>query len=307
MNTTKINNNLKGVAKMVDMHMHTLYSDGDKTVEEVLRMCEEKKLEYISITDHNTCKQYTDEALKKNIFTGKIIKGVEMNATFKNKKIEVLGYNIKDPTIIENWSKKFFSEEALRQQQEEARIKLLSICDKKGLKYDESNIEKNIPVTDYITIYIYKELMRHKENYKILGEYSKSLNFFIRKGLMNPESEYYTGSDNAPKPMYENVIDIIHKAGGLAFLAHPFEYRFENTIGFIDELLKEKVLDGIECFHPSADEDKIKILVEFTREHNLYISGGSDFHGNKKPDVEIGVGKGNLSIPKEYIEKWAIL
>lgn len=188
-----------------------------------------------------------------------------------------------------------------------AKIKLLSICDKKGLKYDESNIEKNIPVTDYITIYIYKELMRHKENYKILGEYSKSLNFFIRKGLMNPESEYYTGSDNAPKPMYENVIDIIHKAGGLAFLAHPFEYRFENTIGFIDELLKEKVLDGIECFHPSADEDKIKILVEFAREHNLYISGGSDFHGNKKPDVEIGVEKGNLSIPQEYIEKWAIL
>ena len=85
MNTTKINNNLKGVAKMVDMHMHTLYSDGDKTVEEVLRMCEEKKLEYISITDHNTTKQYGDEALEKNIFTGKIIKGAEMNATFNNK------------------------------------------------------------------------------------------------------------------------------------------------------------------------------------------------------------------------------
>ena len=83
--------------------------------------------------------------------------------------------------------------------------------------------------------------MRHKENYKILGEYSKSLNFFIRKGLMNPESEYYTGSDNAPKPMYENVIDIIHKAGGLAFLAHPFEYRFENTLlKFVSFLLTLK-------------------------------------------------------------------
>ena len=48
---------------MVDVHMHTLYSDGDKTVEEVLKICEEKKLEYISITDHNTTKQYEDEAL----------------------------------------------------------------------------------------------------------------------------------------------------------------------------------------------------------------------------------------------------
>ena len=99
---------------MIDMHMHTTYSDGDKTVEEVLKMCEEKKLEYISITDHNTCKQYEDNALNKNIFTGKIIKGVEMNATFKNKKIEVLGYKIKEPKIIEEWSKKFFSEEVLK-------------------------------------------------------------------------------------------------------------------------------------------------------------------------------------------------
>ena len=290
---------------MVDMHMHTLYSDVDKTVEEILKMCEEKKLEYISITDHNTCKQYDDEALNKNIFTGKIIKGVEMNATFRNKKIEVLGYKIKEPKIIEEWSQKFFSKEVLKQQQEESKRKLLDICDKKGLIYDESKIEKNIPVTDYITIYIYKELMRHEENYDILGEYAESINVFIRKGLLNQDSEYYTGSDNVPKPMYEDVIDVIHKAGGLVFLAHPFEYRFEDTIGFIDELMEDKKLDGVECFHPSADEDGMKILVGYAKKHNLYISGGSDFHGSKKPDVEIGVGKGNLHISRDYIEKWA--
>ena len=289
---------------MIDMHMHTIYSDGDKTVEDILRMCEERKLEYISITDHNTCKQYEDNALNKNIFTGKIIKGVEMNATFKNKKIEVLGYKIKNPKIIEEWSQKFFSEEMLRAQQEESKRKLLNICDKKGLIYDEDKIEKNISLTDYITIYIYKELIRHKENYAILGEFAESLNVFIRKGLMNPNSEYYTGSDNVPNPMYKDVIDVVHKAGGLAFLAHPFEYRFDDTIGFIDELRKEKELDGIECFHPSADEDRIGILIEYANKHNLYISGGSDYHGSKKPDVEIGVGKGNLNIPKEFVEKW---
>ena len=289
---------------MIDIHMHTIYSDGDKTVEEVLKMCEEKKLEYISITDHNTCKQYKDEALNKNIFTGKIIKGVEMNATFKNKKIEILGYNIKEPGIIEEWSQKFFSEKVLRKQQEESKKRLLDICRKKGIIYDESKIEKNIPVTDYITIYIYKELMRHRENYEILGEFAESLDVFIRKGLMNPDSEYYTDIDNIQKPMYRDVIDVIHKAGGLAFLAHPFEYRFDDTINFIDELRKEKELDGIECFHPSANEDRMMILVEYAKKNNLYISGGSDYHGNKKPDIEIGIGRGNLNIPKEIIEKW---
>lgn len=289
---------------MIDIHMHTLYSDGDKTVEEILKICEEKKLEYISITDHNTCKQYDDEALNKGIFTGKIIKGAEMNATFNNKKIELLAYNIKNTKIINDWSEKFFSEEVLKKQQKEARNKLLNICDKKGLIYDEKAIEENIPVTDYITIYIYKELMRHEENYEILGEFAKSLNVFIRKGLMNPDSEYYTGSEDIPKPNYKDVVDVIHKAGGLVFLAHPFEYRFEDTIEFIDELRKEKELDGIECFHPSADENKMNILVQYAKNNNLYISGGSDYHGKKKPDIEIGIGRGTLHIPKEIIEEW---
>ena len=72
---------------MVDMHIHTIYSDGDKTIEEVLKKCEEKKLEYISITDHNTCKGYNDEFLKNNtIFSGKIVMGAEMNATLDNRK-----------------------------------------------------------------------------------------------------------------------------------------------------------------------------------------------------------------------------
>lgn len=289
---------------MVDMHIHTLYSDGDKSVEDVLKMCEMRQLEYISITDHNTTKQYEDVAFTKNIFTGKKIKGVEMDATFNNKKIELLGYNYTKPQIIEAWSQKFFSEDVLRKQQEESKRKLLNICDRKGLVYDESKIKKDIPVTDYITIYIYKELMRHEDNYKLLGEYTESLNYFIRKGLMNPDSEYYTGSDSFPKPMYSDVVDVIHEAGGLAFLAHPFEYRFDDTLSFIDSLREEKELDGIECFHPSADRANMKVLVNYARKHNLFISGGSDYHGHKKPDIEIGVGRGNLSIQKEYIEEW---
>ena len=55
---------------MIDLHIHTTYSDGDKNVAEILKMCESKKMEYISITDHNTAKQYRDEALKNsNIFS----------------------------------------------------------------------------------------------------------------------------------------------------------------------------------------------------------------------------------------------
>lgn len=285
---------------MIDLHIHTIYSDGDKNVTEILEMCESKKLEYISITDHNTAKQYEDEVLKNNnIFSGKIIKGVELNAVFQNKNIEILGYTI-DPNIINEWCKKYYSEEKLRKQQDICRQRLLDICSKHGLVYDESKIRKPKKVSEYVERPIYEEVMTHKENYKILGEFTESFGIFFRKGLANPESSYFMNHIEF-RPPYKEVIDIIHKAGGKAFLAHPFEYRFKDTIEFINDLRKEKEIDGIECFHPSANQEQRNILVNYAKNNDLYMSGGSDYHGTPKPDIEIGVGRGDLSISKEIL------
>ena len=292
---------------MVDMHIHTVYSDGDKTIKEVLEKCEEKKLEYISITDHNTCKAYEDKLVKNNyIFSGKIIMGAEMNATLDNgKRIEFLAYNIKNPKIIEEWSNKFYSYDVLEKRFNRDKNKIIDICNKNNLVYDLKAIKKDIPVTDFFVVYMYFELIKHEENMKYMSEFMNSFNDFRRDGLSNPNSIFYMGEDNSPQPMFRDVADIIHKAGGLVFLAHPFEYKFEDTIGFIDYLRKEIKLDGIECFHPSAEIDnRIDLLLEYARKNYLFISGGSDFHGDKKPNNDIGVGSGSLKISKEYIEEW---
>ena len=280
--------------------MHTIYSDGDKTLEEVLKMCENKKLEYISITDHDTCKQYNDVALKNNnIFNGKIIIGSELHAVFQKKNIEILAYNI-NPNIISKWCEKYYSEEKLREQQDICRQRLFDICNKHGLVYDESKIRKPKKVSEYVERPIYEEVMKHKENHKILGEFTETFGIFFRKGLANPESSYFMNHIEF-RPPYKEVIDIIHKAGGKAFLAHPFEYKFKDTIEFINDLRIEKELDGIECFHPSANQEQRNILVEYAKNNNLYISGGSDYHGSPKPDIEIGVGRGDLNISKEIL------
>ena len=141
---------------------------------------------------------------------------------------------------------------------------------------------------------MYYELIKHEENLEKMGECANSFNDFRRDGLDNPYSIFYMGVDNSPKPMFKDVADVIHKAGGLVFLAHPFEYKFSDTTGFIDELRKEIALDGIECFHPSAEIDnRIDILITYARNNDLFISGGSDFHGDKKPNNEIGKGSGS--------------
>lgn len=290
---------------MIDIHMHTIYSDGDKTVEEVLKMCEAKKLEYISITDHNNCGAYYDETFKNNnIFSGTIIKGCELNAEFQNKAIEILAYNIK-PDVIMEWREKYYSIDQINSNTKKIYDTFLSILGKKGIVYEKENIRQQKDEKEFIERPIWEEIIKHPENKEIIGdEYFKSFGVFIRKEIANPNSEYFLNRVGT-FPKAKEVVDVIHQAGGKAFLAHPFEYKFEDTIKFIDDLRQEVKLDGIECFHPSsADDNKKDILVHYARKNNLYISGGSDYHGKLKPDIEIGVGRGTLNISKDFIEEW---
>ena len=288
---------------MIDLHMHTVYSDGDKTVEELLKLCEERKLEYISITDHDNCNQYNDEALNKGIFSGKIIKGSELHAIHNNRKYEILAYGI-NTDVLSDWYQKYYSDEKLIASQKYTIKKIIEIFNKLGMKYNLDNIEWPTKPTEYVERRMYKDAFSYLENKEIFGEYSyEKFGLFFRKEITNPKSPFFIQPFGMPE--HKEVIEAIHKAGGKAFLAHPFEYKFEDTIGFIDEIRKIAELDGIEVFHPSAvDDDKKDILYEYARKNNLYISGGSDFHGTPKPDIKVGVGRGNINIPKEIIEEW---
>ena len=89
---------------MVDLHMHTKNSDGSDTVRNLLKLCEEKELEIISITDHDTCKSYEDikKFDYKNIYSGKIIAGCEITTSYKGRIVEILGYGV-NPEIINEY------------------------------------------------------------------------------------------------------------------------------------------------------------------------------------------------------------
>ena len=80
---------------MIDLHIHTTHSDGTKTVTEILKQAEALRLDYISITDHDKCSAYDE--LKNidvsNYYSGKIIKGIEIKAFYKESTIDILGYN----------------------------------------------------------------------------------------------------------------------------------------------------------------------------------------------------------------------
>ena len=109
--------------------------------------------------------------------------------------------------------------------------------------------------------------------------------------------------DDYPSPA--ETVKQVHLAGGVAFLAHVHEYKWvKDKIQYITELVEDSNLDGIECYYSNFTEEQIKELLEYCKKKHLYTSGGTDYHGTKRPSVDIGVGKGNLRIPDEIIKDW---
>ena len=96
---------------MIDLHIHTTYSDGADTLVEVLKKAEKLKLDYISITDHDNCYVY-DELKRMDVskyYTGNIIPGIEIKCSYKGRLIEVLGYKI-DTDEMSEWVKEFYKD-----------------------------------------------------------------------------------------------------------------------------------------------------------------------------------------------------
>ena len=104
-------------------------------------------------------------------------------------------------------------------------------------------------------------------------------------------------------PDFETVMEIIKKCGGLLFIPHIFEYR-DNSMKVLNFILEHYKIDGIECYYTTFTEEQNKYLLKLCKEKKLYISGGSDYHGKAKIDVDLGIGSGNLKIPENIIEEW---
>ena len=100
------------------------------------------------------------------------------------------------------------------------------------------------------------------------------------------------------------MIKIIHNADGLAFLAHPYIYIVNSVEEMVESIAKRYNIDGIECYYSTFNKKQTKNMVNCAKKYNLYISGGSDFHGARKPDIRIGEGKENLNIKTKIISNW---
>lgn len=285
---------------MIDLHVHTINSDGDFTTDEILKEAESNNIEILSIADHNNIIAYDEIKKLPGIYTGKILVGVELEFTKDGKLFDMLGYDfnlekLKETEII----KKGMIHSTV---EGETRIlnRLKEVCDNLGIIYDSdlainsaNNMANDVLVDNILSI---------EKNKNILDEMGIcDRSSFYRQHFCNPDSPFYIDQTEGKYDVFY-VCRVIHEAGGKTFLAHPFVYKLDNLKEFLDELVSYGILDGIECEHRKHTEEQIKWLEDYCDSHGLLKSGGSDKHTSKHL---IGHSNENKRvISKELISNW---
>lgn len=291
---------------MIDLHMHSTNSDGSDSVVELLKKAQEKNLSYISITDHDNCNGYFElENIDiKKYYNGTIIPGIEIKCSYGKNLIEVLGYKI-NTKKMKQWTDEFYKDKSRDKIQTKYFNLLYEKCIKIGLEMSpKEEIDWN-PKNDWGSVTIYKELKKHPNNKeKVPEDLWEEFDAFSKKYCGNPDHIFYIDKTQ-DYPTTQEAIDAIRSAGGLVFLPHLFIYKWaENKEQLIDDILSKYKINGIECMHSSFSDEQIKYLIELCNKKHYYKSGGSDYHGKNKPSIEMGIGKGNLQIPEDFIKEW---
>lgn len=268
---------------LVDLHIHSFFSDGTMSPQEIVREAKEKNLKIIAITDHNTIEAY--DVLKKECEKNNIIgiKGVELDCSYKDKVLHILAYNFQDSKELLNIIDK------AKKELLETSIKLIDKMSK-----DYSNISNE----DYEAY----EYDRKKGGWKGIHYL---LDREVTSGLFEGVKyykEYKCGHEQFDFPKVEEACAAIKKAGGYAVLAHPCNWFSNLTKEELKEVLKDlkdKGIDGVECYYPANSKEMTEICVEFCRENDMLITAGSDGHGDfgaVSKGVEYYIGATNTQL-----------
>ena len=243
----------------VDFHIHTRYSDGGKSIDEIVDLCKMNNITYISITDHNTYHIYEEN----KDYGIKILKGMEVDVLYKDITLHMLLYNF------------------------DLKSKLLKDFYDKNRAYEIYHFNEKIKICE--------ELFNIKTDENIKNRFIDNNNYFDRVRLNNllvecglandPEEAFYkyTKEIEENKRYKMNIDDFFElekDSKAVASLAHPLRYNMslKEIEDIILELKNKYNLRVVEAINNRQTIDDEKELIKFCNDNNLYISCGSDSH-----------------------------
>lgn len=280
----------------IDLHIHSINSDGFYTTKKLLKLCEENNLKTISITDHDSVQSYFDIKNENLSFNGKIIIGAEFSFLKDGRLFDVLAYNF-DLKKVSSWINKKYNQKECLKNQQDILNDIFTLYKKLGVKFDDS-IKVSTGKKSEAYNLVKNSVIGCEENKTKFPEFWED-NFY-KKDHTNINSKYYV-NETRLSPSLEEVVELVHSAGGITSLAHSGVYGFseKEMRDFLEYALSCGV-DGLELqhsLHKPEDEDIIKSYSQKVS----FFSAGSDYHGGLvKPKVKLGKAYNKNNMYYEY-------
>lgn len=268
--------------KYADLHIHSNYSDGVKSPEEIIKTAIKDNIKYISITDHDSISsQYVTKNNYKEI---NIIPGIELSTEYKEMELHILGYFMDiDNNELQELAKELNTQRIKRVED------ILFKLNKYDIKLDIEDLAIDIDATVGRS---------HVANAMVKKGYFDNYKSAFRNFLIQGKPGYVKGF----RLNYKECIDVINKAGGVAILAHPGQIYRKIEVENILKELRCFGLKGIEVYHPSHSQGDINKFFNLSKKYKLCITGGSDYHGKALGYDNLSIGSYGLN--EEYLEKF---
>lgn len=280
--------------KNIDLHVHSTFSDGSETTDELVNLASKTGLAAFALTDHDTTDGYAplyEAAVKHNMGLPKdmqieVLPGVEISVAYKKGDIHILGLLV-DPNDSEfNSLLKSAEKERISRN-----IKMIDNLKAIGLPLSYEEIVASAPDSIITRAHFGKYLV----DKGIVTDYPSAFEKYL-----GDDTPYYVARKfTKPKDAIEGII----KAGGVPVLAHPIIYKLPTTeLETLVDTLISYGLRGIETLYSSHSKQDENYVRGLAKRKGLIITGGSDFHGKPKPAISLGIGRGNLRIPYSILD-----
>ncbi|RDY33160.1 PHP domain-containing protein [Lachnotalea glycerini] len=273
----------------IDLHVHSNASDGTYSPTQLVDYASKKHLSAFALTDHDTVAGVNEAIHAATQYNIKVIPGVELSTDYNNQDVHILGLFI-DYTN-DSFLSKLKDLNAIRAKRNDQMCYLLQ---KEGFDISIKKMYEKFGDTVITRAHFARYLLDHG----YLSSMKEAFDSYLDVGCSCYVPKYKCSPFEA--------IDIILKANGVPVLAHPLLYRFNNKqLEELVHLLKNSGLMGIEAIYSLNENQDEANMLALARKYNLKVTGGSDFHGKNKPNIDLGIGRGSLLIPASLLEQFA--
>lgn len=272
--------------RYIDLHVHSNASDGTLSPTEVVLLAIKKNLAAIALSDHDTVSGVAEAIQAAKGSSLEVIPATELSCYYQGVEIHILGL------FVDYQNPEFLAElDRLEQARFQRNLDMIALFQKNGIAITLEELQAGNPDSVITRAHFARVLVQKG----ICKDKNAAFERYIGVGC-----PYYL-----PKPQVtpEVSIPIITKAGGIPILAHPMLYH----LGYdqVEKLIQYLIplgLKGIEAYHSSNYAQQSDKLRSLAHKYNLVVSGGSDFHGANKPDIDLGTGRGNLRVTEHILK-----